>query len=96
MTVHLFVTADNAAVKLDQGSKQDTGIFPKRTRNVNAWYLVPDPGSTTGSSGLAYPTIRPGTAPHTTLPSRIGIAYTTACPIFRAQDNGSTNPLLIG
>ncbi len=87
MTVHMFVTAGKAAARLDQGSVTDTGIFPKRSRNVNAWYLVnPD-----AASKDAYPQLNAAGKP-----ARIGIPQTTACPIFRQQDSGSTNPVLIG
>ncbi len=103
LTIQLFYTANLAATKLDQGSRTDSGIFPKRTRNINAWYLST---ATNSESANAYPILYPqnppseggasGTAYFAGQAARIGIARTTLCPIFRAQDDGSTDPLLIG
>lgn len=100
MTVELFFTAGKAARNLSQGSITDTGIYPKRSTNVNAWYRVVPPSG--DPSTTQYPVVFPATAPplnwtyKTTLPARIGLAHTTACPIFRAQDDGSVDPVIIG
>lgn len=89
MSVQLFWTADTAANSLERGSHRDTGSFPKRGRNVNAYYrptaTVNDP--TTNRYPIQPVGRRVG---------RIVIAQTTRCPVFRAQDDGSVNPPFIG
>lgn len=99
LTIQLWWTANKACVKLDQGSTQDTGIFPKRGRNVNAWWIanpVSDPKDKDGALSLnAYPPLfTSGT--NVGKPARIVIPPTSSCPIFRSQDDGSTNPPVIG
>lgn len=87
LSIQLWWSANKAAIKLDQGSTTDTGIFPKRSRNVNAWWNA----NPTGDPSLnAYPAkLQTGHA------IRIVIPPTSSCPIFRPQDNGSVDPPLI-
>jgi hypothetical protein len=105
LTGQLFYNVNIYCVQYRRGSQQDTGIFPKRTRNVNAWFL-PNPskadpsivpvGTQLNAVG-PYPVVfPPGNGHQPNNAARIRIAKTTACPIFRAQDDGSTDPVLIG
>lgn len=89
-TVQLFFVINPAAVKISHGSQRDNGIYPKRAKNVNAWFIP------TGSNfDGAYPLITTDTSGNVKI-GRLQIAPTTECPIFRAQDDGSTDPPLIG
>lgn len=98
VTVESFVIAPALAARLHQGSQMDTGIFPKRSTNVNAWSLSTANDTSTEAYPILFPQTLSGvsTAYQAGLPARINIAKTTACPIFRAQDDGSTDPVLIG
>lgn len=101
LSIQLWWSANKAAIKLDQGSTTDTGIFPKRSRNVNAWWNAnptSDPNDPQGNLSLAaYPSKLQGTTDVTKNghPIRIVIPPTSSCPIFRPQDNGSVDPPLI-
>lgn len=93
-TVLLWVPVYGAVKKIKQGGQRDSGMFPKRSRNVNAYY-VPTPDPSTSAYQPYHPAVTANPL-QSGKPARIGIPKTTACPIFRAQDDGSTNPLLIG
>ncbi len=101
MSVQLFYYAPQVATRKEVGSTKDSGIFPKRSRNVNTWYAVDfnknDPSQVAPDGSTPYPVTFPSEGLYQPNGhARIGIPATTACPIFRAQDNGSTDPLLIG
>lgn len=97
LTVQVFVTGQTAVNKIDRGGTRDSGTFPKRSRNLNA-YSIPkftdtDPDATVLKSYPVYPNI---SSPDYGNPLRIKLVMTTKCPIFRAQDNGSVDPPLLG
>lgn len=98
LTTQLFFTVNRMVQNINQGSQTDSGIFPKRSRNVNAWYLSPAQDSSTAAYPIVFQQTASGigTAYKANMPARIGIPKTSMCPIFRAQDDGSTDPLLIG
>lgn len=89
-TAQLFFVLNPAAIKISHGSQRDNGLYPKRSKNVNAWYTPPPGGNTDVIN--AYPIEDPSSGDV----FRLRIAPTTKCPIFRQQDNGSTDPPLIG
>lgn len=103
LTAQLFYTVNNVCVKLSHGGVRDSGIYPKRARNVNAWYTPPPSNNAVetaypmyyGSGGQTSDTSQAAVL-QTGAPRRIVLARTTACPIFRSQDNGSVDPPFIG
>ena len=110
MTFQLWYTANIACSRLVLGGQRDTGIYPKRSRNINAWYIAnPDdestkthakPDGTKPDTPAPYPPVRNSLnhnfGKYPIAPARIGFANTTSCPIFRSEDNGTANPPLIG
>lgn len=93
MTVQLFWTAKVTAEKLAHGGQHDTGTFPKRSRNVNAYYAPVINNATAEVYPPQYSTKSsnpPGAV------ARIALAHTTQCPIFRQTDTGQSNPPIIG
>lgn len=93
MTVQLFYTASIAAGRLSIGAVRDSGTFPKRGRNVNAYYRPRD--ADVQDTADSYPVVRTHGSNVNSV-SRIIIATTTECPIFRQTDTGQTNPPIIG
>lgn len=90
-TLQLFFVVMPAAEKIAHASQRDNGIFPKRAKNVNAWYLPAVYKPVDNPVDTAYPITKNGVV------KRLIIAATTQCPIFRAQDNATTaDPPLIG
>lgn len=110
MSIQLAVPINNACVSLARGGERDSGIFPRRSRNLNTWYAPKQqditPGAQAGWLDKAYPityqvpdgqasTVTPDNGRAIGDPRRIVLVNVTACPVFRAQDGGSTNPPLI-
>lgn len=90
MTSQFLTIISTSANKIALGSVQDSGVFPKRAKNPN-FYFIPGPDVNHNVE-----TVYPRQDIHTKAPLRIVIATTTKCPIFRQNDNGSVDPPLIG
>lgn len=87
LIIQYFVTVQSYASSYIHGSNRDSGNFPVRKFNVNAFYEPIFTGTNDAATVASYPLSNPLNGNQH---SRLIIANTTQCPLFRYADDNST------